>query len=332
LSEPRFFEGRPTAGIGMNIAYGSILFIGGLVLFLMDTAAVFKNLGLLCITTFMIGFGLLLFALMANGLRLRRLEIDDWGIRFSIENREKWRMLWGELRAIGTDSLGGRYPRTGFYLRGDKLSYSLNDRDTFGPKELLKEAYKEIILRSMNSNISVEDSLGWGQELHLPVRLAGMQATLAQQIVDGKWYDCGEDFVLRYFGIVAAIVIVIGVVLLGIEYLFPNAYSSIVTWGGGLVGAGVILALIAFAVHRDTPKAVQLDLHGVRLRFPTERIVEVSWGNMRKCSFVPTSGLLAIWSVVPKETGWEIKVPVEVGAAVVQRFSSAHSNGAAELP
>jgi hypothetical protein len=303
VSEPIIIKGRPSFGIAMNLAYGLVCFIFGLGLFIGEYKT--SDYCWLAFFLFLIIFGAILLSKAIYEAKLRTLEIDDNGVRFRIGNRLDWNVPWGEMRCIGTDSMSGRYPRIGFFVGTEKNRYHINNRDDFGPKEKLVEAFRVIASKAAGPNVVCDDLLGWATDLQfkfgLPkAEIEAKKFECERSALEGKWYNSTKPFVgLKFFLGAACVCFILGafpilVQVLWLPKLMIGKFDGL-TLGGCLIAAGIFCMIVGLSLYLASPIAVRFNPDTISLRYPSGRITESSWEKVKNLGISTSTGALTIF-------------------------------------
>lgn len=295
VGEKQTFSGTPQAGFGMYFLYGIVMFIGGVVIIWGTGPRLFENLCFAAVIIFMIAFGALLLGLAADSLRRRALEMDDLGVRLKKGEKVQWEVLWGELRAIGTTSWGGRTPRTGFYVKTEQRSFHVNTRDDLGPRDKLVEIFRLLAKRCNGMNIHFNDLLGWATDMGLKFPTAGPAVISTAKAQKGNWYASSDpNRAVKPVMEICLGIVGIGIAFLVLWYIWFRGYPMFLTIGASLIIAGIFMIIAMYADYRTRPLSIKFDDTGLELRFPSGRTRSVTWSDINIIGYDSENQVLRI--------------------------------------
>ena len=325
LMEQTVFEGKPISGIGMFFLYGLVIFSLGIVLSVAILPSVLSspsiNFNVICDSLVVLGvngFGVYLLGTAALGTRPRKILVDDRGVRFLIGQKLEWEVLWGDIRAIGTSSFGGKLPRTGFHIRTDKKTFGLNSRDDFGPREKLVEAFRAIATRAAGPMVGCEDSLGWATELDLTFK-ADIICDISA--LKGKWHTTNDPRrIIHFMGPWCVGLFVAGIVIAAVTFRWPSTYNDYGPGVGVSIFLGIFVTALTLYAHYTIPVAVKFDDVGAAFKFPSGKMIDGKWNLTVRKVGMSEGGSLTIW-FVGQPSGYIGYFPPEICYAVRQVYA-----------
>ena len=114
------YTGKATRGIIINLVWG-ITFLALAILFTILTIFYTEKPNALRVSLTIIPWLLssMIFVFLHSAITPKKLVINNIGIFLYSRNRLIKKMYWDDVKAIASTSLSGKYPRTGFVIRGE---------------------------------------------------------------------------------------------------------------------------------------------------------------------------------------------------------------------
>ncbi len=278
------YTGRATGGIGMDIIWGVIAFIGTFVTFL----AINKSdlLQLLFLLFFCFVSGILIIHLFFFALVRKKLVVNDKGVFLYRGKKIAKKEYWKDIKRIASMSFGiPQYSGNGFIIQG-KRKIVVNDRDTIDPMEILQTAFKEIAVYAIGKGIKVEDCLGWARDI-------------------AKWNEKPEEYMGKWYRVkgrnkkwvyTMGIFTVIGISLSFLGFgVFQIPYGNLILYAGIIIGIfSLIMFLIAIYAIQVVPIAIYFDDNGIKMRFISEEESRIPISHIRNVRCFECSGYITI--------------------------------------
>jgi hypothetical protein len=313
------FEGRPVAGLGMNLAYGGVFLGMGLLLLVGAYDEFAEALWLLSFCAVLLGLGLLLIILALAGLSGRSIEVDDDGVRFKNGSQVRWEVTWDEVTGLETESIGGRYPFAGFTIATDAGTHLVTHQHELGPEPVLVRAFRTIASEVAHRGVPVVDRLGWASDLEFPRGRAPEELPPDDASLLGTWHTGARQLPFLPLSVVASVAASVGFAVLVLQGLRGGTFLLVAGLMPAVVGGTSAVAL--FWAEGRFASALRLREGGLDLRFQSGRTVPLTWREIERCGFRPQTGLLLVR--LERRKWYSIRVKSEVGQAVARRFAAA---------
>jgi hypothetical protein len=281
MGTPLVFEGRPRKGPGMNIAYGSMLLLMGILILVMSWQIMSGNsLPLLAFILFLALGGTVLISLGLLQFRTHKVEVDEIGVRLYIGKEQKWELAWNEVRGLGTARVvGSQLPFNAIIIRTEGKPKIINDESDLGPAEKLKEAFRAIVAKGMRPEIFLEDGLGWAAGLQIPDHKGP-----AANLQENRWHESSRAPPMSIMLLVlGASTIPIGLII----YLL-SLPDELVCFGpilGIVLIMGIFSIALGYYIYRTTILSLKFDSSGIGLRFRSGISIDIKWADVTKCSY-----------------------------------------------
>lgn len=246
------YRGRAKKGMFLDILWLSILLsIFILLLFLphRSGAIYYISLGFFGL------FTIFLFIHLCGATREKRLVVNDAGVFLYIGKKLRKKEYWNDIRMVASSYFPGKYPRTGFFVIGNK-KLDVNDRDVLGPVDTLKEAFIEIARMAAERGIDVDDPMGWAPGI-------GNIKKIVPEDYQGKWYKVNLKnylsgiYLMVILTLIGAIIITIGIFLHS-DFLLISGVTAFVIF--------LIFLAIVLALYFTSPQEIYFDKKGLRVR------------------------------------------------------------------
>ncbi len=247
------YRGRAKKGMFLDILWLSVLLpILFLLLFLPHGSGVIYYISL----GFFGFFPIFLFIHLYGAIREKRLVVNDAGVFLYVGKKLRKKEYWNDIKMVASSYFPGKYPRTGFFVIGNK-KLDINDRDVFGPVDILKEAFIEIASMAAERGIDVDDPLGWAPGI-------GNIKKIEPEDYQGKWHRVNLKnylsgiYLMVVLTLIGAIIIMIGIFLHS-DFLLTSGVTIFII--------SLIFLAIVLVLYFISPTEIYFDKNGLRMRF-----------------------------------------------------------------
>ena len=318
LISPRVLIGWPRKGVIFFLCLGALFFILGVIFLNFGWTIIQNNSFILSVLLFIFpvtGFIFIIVGLLRT--RPNRIEFDNIGLRFIVGKKTQWEISWGEICGLGTSRIFTHVPINYILIRTRNRTLTIDDEHDFGPTEKLKEIFCVILTTRMQSDIFIDDALGWTKEITMPV-----SRNIPPQRIEQKWFNAKPAFFSSYlFFFVGSMSTVAGFIM---SIIISDKHNiCILSLVGFFILWGVMLIGFGWRDYQHTFISLSYNKEGIIILLLSGKNIRLNWHEINKVSYNNVYDKLIITS---KNNNWTGYFPHNVIEVVCRKYVEVTKN------